>query len=167
MTNISGNQYSKTNTMNILFKLLRTKGLYGTCFENYLFILRKRCTNDAWYIACVLCQLTATWIGVQLVEHQFHSNPGRKSEGIDLLCFLDLGTRSGEWSESRPGRFLPLGKTRYPLYRWLGGPQGQSGQVRKISPPPGFDHRTVQPVASRYTDWATGPTYRYVSSLKS
>ena len=49
---------------------------------------------------------------------------------------------------------LPPGKTRYPLYRRLGGPQGRSGPVRKISPPPGFDPRTVQPVASRYTDWA-------------
>ena len=47
---------------------------------------------------------------------------------------------------------LPPGKTRYPLYRRLGGPQGRSGQVRKISPPPGFDPRTAQPVASRYTD---------------
>ena len=47
---------------------------------------------------------------------------------------------------------LPLGNTRYPLYRRLGGPQGRSGRVRKISPPPGFDPRTVQPVASRYTD---------------
>jgi hypothetical protein len=28
------------------------------------------------------------------------------------------------------------------------------GPVRKISPPPGLDPRTVQPVASRYTDWA-------------
>jgi hypothetical protein len=36
--------------------------------------------------------------------------------------------------------------------RRLGGPQGQSGRVRKISPPQGFDHRTVQSVASRYTD---------------
>jgi hypothetical protein len=26
--------------------------------------------------------------------------------------------------------------------------------VRKISPPPGFDPQTVQPVASSYTDWA-------------
>ena len=34
---------------------------------------------------------------------------------------------------------------------WV-GPQGQSGRVRKISLPPGFDPRTVQPVASRYTD---------------
>jgi hypothetical protein len=49
---------------------------------------------------------------------------------------------------------LPLVKTRYPLYRRLGGPQGRSGWVRKISPPPAFDPRTVQPVASRYTDWA-------------
>ena len=49
---------------------------------------------------------------------------------------------------------LPPGKTRYPLYRRLGGPQSQPGRVRKISPPPEFDPRTVQPVASRYTDWA-------------
>ena len=49
---------------------------------------------------------------------------------------------------------LPPGKTRYPLYRRLGGPQGQSGRVRKISlpPTPGFDPRTVQSIASRYTD---------------
>ena len=33
----------------------------------------------------------------------------------------------------------PQGKTRYPWYRRLGGPQGRSEQVRKISPPPGFD----------------------------
>ena len=49
---------------------------------------------------------------------------------------------------------LPPGKTRYPLYRWLGGPQSRSGWVRKISPQPGFDPRTVQPVASRYTEYA-------------
>jgi hypothetical protein len=33
---------------------------------------------------------------------------------------------------------LPLGKTRYPLYRRLGGPQDRSGRVRKISPPTGI-----------------------------
>ena len=48
---------------------------------------------------------------------------------------------------------------RYPLYRRLGGPQGRSGQVRNISSPPGFDPRTVQPVAQslhRLTDPHTG-----------
>jgi hypothetical protein len=53
---------------------------------------------------------------------------------------------------------LPPGMTRYPLYRRLGGPQGRSGQVLKISPPPGFDPQTVQLVASRYTGCAI-PAY--------
>jgi hypothetical protein len=49
---------------------------------------------------------------------------------------------------------LPQRKKRYPLYRRLGGPQGWSGQVSKISPPLGFDPRTVEPVASCCTDCA-------------
>jgi len=49
---------------------------------------------------------------------------------------------------------LPSGKTQYPLCRRLGGPQGWSGWVQKISPPLGFDPRTVQPVVSRCTDYA-------------
>ena len=47
---------------------------------------------------------------------------------------------------------LPPGNTRYPLYGRLGGPKGRSGRGRNVSPPPGFDPRTVQLVASRYTD---------------
>jgi len=56
----------------------------------------------------------------------------------------------GSWSTPRPGRFTPK-KTRYTLYGRLGEPQGRSGRVRKISPTSGFDPRTVQPVAIRYT----------------
>ena len=44
---------------------------------------------------------------------------------------------------------LTPGKTRYPLYRRLG-----LNGYGKSRPPPGFDLRTVQSVASRYTDWA-------------
>ena len=44
----------------------------------------------------------------------------------------------------------PRIETRYPLYRRLGGPQGQLGRAWKFSPPPGLDLRTIQPVASRY-----------------
>jgi hypothetical protein len=58
---------------------------------------------------------------------------------------------------------LTPGKTRYPLYRRLGGYQGQSGSVREISLPPGFDPRTVHPIVRRYTDCAipahTQPSY--------
>ena len=78
------------------------------------------------------------------------------SRGIALL-FLDHGTRWGEGSASRPGRSLPPGTTQYSLYRKLGGPQGCSWQVRKLSPPPVFDPRTIRPLASRYTNWATRP----------
>jgi hypothetical protein len=46
------------------------------------------------------------------------------------------------------------GKTWYPLYGRLCGPQGQSGWVRKILPPMGFIPWTVQPVVSHYTDYA-------------
>ena len=54
---------------------------------------------------------------------------------------------------SHPNCFTP-GKTQYPLYRRLGGPQGQSGQMWKISPPPGFEPWIIQQIASRYTKWA-------------
>ena len=76
------------------------------------------------------------------------------SRGI-ALPFHDHGTIRG-WVVSVTSRplFTPV-KSRYPLYRRLGGPEGRFGKVRKILPPPGFDPRTVQPVASRYTDWAT------------
>jgi hypothetical protein len=43
---------------------------------------------------------------------------------------------------------------QYPLNRRLGWPQNRSALVREKSPPPGFDHRTVQPVESSYTTYA-------------
>jgi hypothetical protein len=49
---------------------------------------------------------------------------------------------------------LPLRKTRYPLYTRLSGPQASLDRCGKSRPPPGFDPRIVQPVASRYTDYA-------------
>jgi hypothetical protein len=60
-----------------------------------------------------------------------------------------------EWVvNATPRPLYPRGKTRYPLHRRMGKPQGRSGRMRNISSPSGFDPWTVQPVASRYTDWA-------------
>ena len=61
-----------------------------------------------------------------------------------------------------PRPLYPPGKILYSSYRRLRGPQGRSGRVRKISPPQGFDPRTVQPVASRYTDWAIPAKIHYI-----
>jgi hypothetical protein len=79
-----------------------------------------------------------------------HPKTGHEVDVL-LYSFFNLGTRWGGWSTPRSDRFTP-GKTRYPLYKRLGGPQDRSGRVREILPPPGFDPQTVQPVQSRYTD---------------
>ena len=57
---------------------------------------------------------------------------------------------------------LPPGKTRYQLYRRMGGPQGRSGRVWKISLPPGFDPRNLQPVGETLCRLKYhGPYYYY------
>ena len=75
----------------------------------------------------------------------------KDSAGIAVLFFLSVAL-DGVGGQRHAPAALPPGMTRYPLYRRLGGPQGRSGLMWKISPPPGFDPRTVKPVASCYTD---------------
>jgi len=76
---------------------------------------------------------------------------------------MTAALEGGEESAARPGRTLRLGKTRYPLYRRLGGPQGRSGQAENLVPT-GIRSQIVQPVASRHTDWATGSTQCHIST---
>ena len=52
----------------------------------------------------------------------------------------------GEWSAARPDRTLVPGKTRYPFYRRLGGPQGRSERAENLVPS-GIRSRTTQPIA--------------------
>jgi len=47
---------------------------------------------------------------------------------------MTAALKGGEWSAARPGRTLPPGKTRCPLYRRLGGPQGRSGRAENSHP---------------------------------
>jgi len=49
----------------------------------------------------------------------------------------------------------------------MDGTQGRYVRVQKTSPPPGFDHRTFQPVASRYTDRAIPAHIHIFGNLKS
>ena len=67
---------------------------------------------------------------------------------VEVLLYSSMtaALEAGEWSAASPGRTLPTGKTRHPLYRRLGGPQGPSGRAENLAPP-GFDPPTVQPVA--------------------
>ena len=79
---------------------------------------------------------------------------------------MTAALEGSEWSAARPGRTLPPGKTRYPFYRRLVGPQGRSGPAEKLVPT-GIRSPTVQPVVSRYTDWAIRPTQELTVSHKS
>ena len=71
---------------------------------------------------------------------------------------MTAALEGGEWSAVRPDRTLPLekGETRYSFYRRLGGPRFRSGRAENLVPV-GIRSRTVQPVVSRYTNWATRP----------
>ena len=102
---------------------------------------------------CVL-EFWCGWFWVVFVlqaEAQLVLQPAtRKRYGGIALLFHNSGTRRGEWSAARPGRTLPPGKTQYPFYRRLGGPQGRSGRAENLVPT-GIRSRTVQPVVSRCT----------------
>jgi hypothetical protein len=106
------------------------------------------CENEVWEgikkgkVKCTLVQTLRLCTG----------RMAHRGVEAQIYPFLITAPEGGEGSASRPRRSLPPGKTRFPSYRRLGGPQGRSGQVGKISPPPGFDPLTAQSVASRYTD---------------
>ena len=70
---------------------------------------------------------------------------------VEVQLYFSMTTALAGWSAARPGCTLPPGKTQYPLYGRLGGPQGWSGRAENLAPP-GFDSRTVQPAVSCYTD---------------
>ena len=75
---------------------------------------------------------------------------------------MTAALEGGEWSAARPGCTLPL----YPFYRRLGGSQDRSGRAENLVPT-GIRPRNVQPVVSRYTDWATGPILKRVQIFKN
>ena len=85
---------------------------------------------------------------------------------VEVYLYSSMATalEGGEWSAARPGRTLSQLKTRHPFYRRLGGPQGLSGRAENLVPT-GNRSRAVQPLFSRYTDWATGPTSQPCSNI--
>ena len=72
----------------------------------------------------------------QTERHRFHPVIGHKGPYREYryssTLFMTSALEGGETSASRPYRKLPPGKTRYPFYRRLSGPQGRSGQLPKI-----------------------------------
>ena len=87
---------------------------------------------------------------------------GQEGEKRYSSTFSLTWTLDGVGGQGHAPAALPPGQTRYPLYRWLGGLHCRSGRLWKISLPPEFDPRTIQPVASSYPVLAG----KYVSALE-
>jgi hypothetical protein len=73
-----------------------------------------------------------------LAVHPITGHQGPRG-GVEVQHYLfSTSVLEGVGGQHHAPAALPPGKTRYPLYRRLGGPQGRSGRVRKISPQPEF-----------------------------
>ena len=89
----------------------------------------------------------------------------RGSRGI-ALPFHDHGTRR-RWVLSVTPRPLFTPRERPGTHctgGWV-GPRAGLDRCGKSRPPSSFDSRTVQPIASRYTYWATRPTNTIVCCI--
>jgi hypothetical protein len=65
------------------------------------------------------------------------------------IVFLTSALDGGEWSDLRPGRFTPPGKSLwYPLDRGLSGPQSRSGRCKESN----TDFSVSQPMAAIPTE---------------
>jgi len=91
-----------------------------------------------------------------------NTNAQRGIRGIAVL-FLELWHYMGVGGQRHAPAALAPSKTRYELYRRPGGPYGWSEMVRKISPPPGLDLRTVQPIVGAL--YRGTPTHKKVHNL--
>jgi hypothetical protein len=83
---------------------------------------------------CIYFYFNVERIGTNKIKIK-HSNPVTgpvvAQRGVDSSKTSAL--EGGEWSVARPARTLPPGKTRYPLYRRLVGPQGRSGRAENLA----------------------------------
>jgi hypothetical protein len=83
-----------------------------------------------------------------ITVHEGLEREKKYSPTLSLTSALDGDGRL----RSRPGRSTPGKMEPVLILQDLGEPQGRCERVRKMLHPPEFDPRTIQPVASRYTD---------------
>jgi hypothetical protein len=79
------------------------------------------------------------------------------STGIDESSVsFTSALEGGGWSRTHPGN------DQAPVLQRLGGPQGRSGRVRKLSPLLGFDLRLIQLVGNSIYDPSLHPIIKII-----
>jgi hypothetical protein len=92
---------------------------------------------------------TLVWLTLKGCPRTVCESPEREWRYSSTLSLTSALERGG-WLLPRRGRFTPWKEILYPSNRKLVGLDG----CGKSRPLPGFNPRTLQPVGTRYTDWA-------------
>ena len=129
----------------------RTSGrwkLYCRSFENLVGLHLQDKESTPWHLPLLKNKLQPGWwlswsryepfaSAIKIKVKVNHEGP----EGEQMYVSTLPSTSALDWVwvvNATPRSLYPREKTRYPLYRKLGGPQGRSGRVRKILPPIGI-----------------------------
>jgi hypothetical protein len=119
--------------------------------------------NEMKKVKCTLVQALRLCTGrtvkctlVQALRFCTDRTAYRGRRGI-ALPFHDHGTRRGWVVSVTPLPLFTPWKDPVPIVQEAGWAPGPFWSGAEISPPPGFDPRTIRPVASRYTDYGTRP----------
>jgi hypothetical protein len=142
-------RYSHVNINTNYFTYFRVSALHlGSNVQNPDSVLRKHISAASFLCFRLLFN--------KAPRHERLFGEWRYNSTHSLTSALD----GGEWSASRPGRFTA--RKTAPGTHWLGGWVGLRAvldtALKRKTPSPrresNPDHPIVQPVASRYTDWA-------------
>ena len=127
-----------------------SSGMFWSSYEFFGVLLFLADTTNFSVFFCVSCPKGDT-VSVKVKITPWHAYAGAMRRRRYSSNPFATSALEGLVAQHHALAALPLGKTRYSLYRMLGRPWGRSGRARKISFPPEFDLRTVQSVASHYT----------------
>jgi len=133
----------KTLLSCLMLNMLSAKQFYTTWLNNYLgmTVMTSVCRWYKWWkVKCTIVKALRLCRG---------RTAHRGSRGIALL-FFDHGTRRGWGVSVTPRPLFTAGKDPTPIVQEAEYPRGSLDRCGKSRSPPGFDPRTVQPVASRY-----------------
>jgi hypothetical protein len=115
------------------------------------------CSNSSIHVWFSACRALAVYCSCRILEQvKVHLEQAMKAErelDVQLYPLFNFGTRCVGGQRHAPAT-LPPGETQYPFYRRFIGAGFRSGRMRKTSPPPKLEARTVEPVASCYADCA-------------
>jgi len=125
----------------------------------HLLLCQPLCWRVVWFLFSIAWYIYALRKKVKVKWPRYRPRVAQSVGRVIALLFHDRGTRR-EWVvRSTPRPHFIHGKDPVPILQGTGWAPGPVWTDGKSSPLRDFRSRTVQPVISHYTDWATRPTF--------